>query len=64
MLLTVREAAKALGVHADTARRWIKAGALPSVHAGRLFVRSSDLAAYTGDPEERILRLAGKGESA
>jgi excisionase family DNA binding protein len=49
-LLTVPEAAKALGISVSTAWRWIDRGILPSVRIGpkRVFVRREELAPTTG----------------
>lgn len=45
-LLTIKEAAEAIGVHASTLRRWIKKGRLPSfrIRPRLIKVRRSDLA--------------------
>ena len=54
--LSLAGAGKVANVHPDTVRRWLKAGALPSHHAGRqLRVRRDDLVRF-------LATGPGKGE--
>ena len=55
-LLTVPEAAKALGISVSTAWRWIDRGILPSVRIGpkRVFVRREDLEPVTAAGRGRL----------
>lgn len=63
MLLTVPETARVLGVCKRTVWNWIRSGRMPAVDVGVKKVRSSDLSLITGDQEDKILELAGKGGS-
>lgn len=51
-LITTHEAARRLGVHVETIRRWVRDGRLPAVTvaSGRIYrVRAADLVSPTSD---------------
>ncbi|MBI4288239.1 MAG: helix-turn-helix domain-containing protein [Chloroflexi bacterium] len=60
-LITVREAARAVGRTTETVRRWIWAGKLPAQKLGnQLFVRRADLALFVSTQQGR--RSASQGD--
>jgi excisionase family DNA binding protein len=64
MLVTVREAAKALGISVSTLRRRVREGSVPVRRIGRGRCVRVDLSALRAPTEAEVIRLATQTRSA